>query len=146
MASHARRVVILAPIILIIALVGGFWAKGRADEVALRSTGFDVNRDTFPQAFFAARVRQGLAPSEVAQRMPRGATIEHYVAPVSGSPDSVLLERYLYRRGVGSWPVYVYYNRGKGVSDLFAQDQWPSLIGARRISSSEAERWYSDIK
>jgi hypothetical protein len=76
----------------------------------------------------------------VASRMPAPARIERYIAPLSGGPDSALLERYVYHRGPGSWLVYVYYRRGGGVMDVYAQDV-PSLSGTRRVSEAEAERW-----
>jgi hypothetical protein len=72
--------------------------------------------------------------------MPAPTHIERYIAPLSGGPDSALLERYVYRRGLGRWPVYVYYRRGGGVIDVYTQDA-PSLSGARSVTAPEAERW-----
>jgi hypothetical protein len=130
----------LRPTLLIAALpvlvLGGAWGKGRADEAALAASGFDAARDTYPQAFFQARAADGLPPAAVARRMPPGATVERYLVR-----EGYLLERYVYRRGVGRWPVHIYYPRGGGVVDVYAQDQWPGLDGARRVTAAEAERW-----
>lgn len=131
------RTLILAALPL--ALMSACYAKARLDSAALTSAGYSSGFGS-PTAFFAARASDGLTPAAVARRMPVPARMERYIAPLSGGPDSVLLERYVYRRGPGSWPVYVYYRRGGGVMDVYAQDV-PSLSGTRRVSASEAERW-----
>src|SRR5215211_1269761 len=100
---------------------GACYAKARLDEAALASSGYTPGRGS-PTAYFAAHASEGLIPAAVARRMPPPTRIERYVAPLSGGPDSALLERYVYRFGVGSWPVYIYYRRGGGVVDVYAQD------------------------
>jgi hypothetical protein len=133
----ARRALVIAAVPILAA--GAWYTKTRLDEAALASSGYTPKRGS-PTEYFAARASEGLTPSAVARRMPPPARIERYVAPLSGGPDSALLERYVYRRGAGSWPVYVYYRRGGGVMDVYAQDV-PSLAGARTVSASEAARW-----
>jgi hypothetical protein len=113
------------------------WGAARA----LAAAGYRAERDGYVQTFFAARAPLGATPAQVAAAMPRPAVVERYVAPTSGGPDSTLLERFIYRRGLGSWPVHVYYVRGGGVVDVYAQDGWPSLRGARRVTAAEAEGW-----
>ena len=122
-------------------LIGGWLAKAQADaaafDAALAAAGCGAARAV---ACFSERARAGLTPAEVARALPAPARIERYVAPVGGGPDSVLLERYVYRRGLGSWPIYIYYARGGGVVDVYAWDV-PGLGGARAVSAAEAERW-----
>jgi hypothetical protein len=135
MASRRTLLVTALPL----ALMGGCYAKARLDAAALASTGYASGGGS-PEEYFSARASDGLTPAAVAGRMPAPAYIERYVAPLSGGQDSALLERYVYRSGPGSWPVYVYYRRGGGVMDVYAQDV-PSLSGARRVTEPEAERW-----
>lgn len=132
-----RRVLIVAALPL--ALMGACHAKARADAAALATTGY-VSGPGSPTEYFAALASEGLTPAAVARRMPPPARIERYIAPLAGGPDSALLERYVYRHGAGSWPVYVYYRRGGGVMDVYAQDV-PGPGGARSVGEAEAERW-----
>jgi hypothetical protein len=118
--------------------VGTCYAGSRLDAVALARAGYTSGSGS-PTEFFGARATEGLTPAQVAQRMPTPAEVERYVAPTSNG-DSTLLERYIYRFGPGSWPVYIYYRRGGGVVDVYAQDV-PSMAGTRRVSAAEAEQW-----
>src|SRR5690606_9111909 len=89
-----RRLVVVS---VLLGLPAAWWAWARADEAALRTAGFDAARDSLPQRYFTVRAREGLSPAAVARRMPPGAVVTRYIAPVAGGPDSVLLERYVYR-------------------------------------------------
>jgi hypothetical protein len=133
----SRRTLVFAGLSLLAG--GAYCAKVRLDAAALTSAGYAPERGS-PDEYFAALASEGLTPAEVARRMPPPFQVERYVAPFAGGPDSALLERFVYRFGPGSWPVYIYYRKGGGVTEVYAQDV-PSLAGARRVSASEAERW-----
>ena len=133
----SRRRLLFAGLSLLVG--GAFCAKIRLDAAALASAGYAPERGS-PAEYFAALASEGLTPAEVARRMPPPSQVERYVAPLAGGPDSALLERFVYRFGPGSFPVYIYYRRGGGVIDVYAQDV-PSLAGARRVGGSEAEQW-----
>jgi hypothetical protein len=132
----SRRTWLIAALPLL--AVGTCYAGARLDAAALSRAGYRSASGS-PTEFFAARATEGLTPAEVARRMPAPAQVERYVAPTSDG-DSTLLERYIYRFGPGSWPVYIYYRRGGGVVDVYAQDV-PSMAGTRRVSATEAEQW-----
>src|SRR5512132_2178258 len=126
---------LLAASAVVVAGLGACWAKDRADIAALAAAGYRPGRDGPPQAYFTRCAREGAPPAVVARCMPAGASLERYVAPFGGGPDSALLERYVYHAAgpFGRWPVFVYYRRGGGVWDVYAQDAWPGLAGARPV-------------
>ncbi len=126
---------------LVLAGAGTIYAWFQGPAWALARAGYREDRAGAPQAYFAARARPGSVPAAVAAAMPRPAAIERYITPVTGGSDSMLVERYVYRAGLGTWPVDVYYVRGGGVVGLYAQDQRPSLRGARPVTAADAERW-----
>ena len=119
-------------------VVGACFAKHAADKAALRAAGYRSSSESETE-FFATRARPGLTPAQVARALRPPSRVERFISPVSGG-DSVLLERYVYTRGIGSWPVYIYYTRGGGVNDVYAQDV-PSTNGSRSVSADEAEEW-----
>jgi hypothetical protein len=125
--------------VLLVTLIGACYSKTCLDNAALASSGYS-SRMGSPTDYFASRALDGLTPVAVSSRMPVPARIERYIATLSGGPDSALLERYVYRRWLGTWPVYIYYRRGGGVMDVYAQDV-PSLNGTRSVSEDEAKRW-----
>jgi len=133
----SRRALLIASLVLLVP--GACYTKARLDDAALARAGYTPERGS-PEDYFAARAKEGLTPAAVARRMPPPTQVERYVVPLAGGPDSALLERYIYRFGPGSFPVYIYYRRGGGVMDLYAHDV-PGLGGARRISAAEAEQW-----
>lgn len=133
---------LFVPLGLAVAGLALIMAKGAADASALAAAGFLKHSGLSPQAYFSSCIRAGVKPRDVARCTPPGASIDRFVSPISGSGDSVLLERYTYHAwSVGRWPVQIYYIRGGGVDDYYAQDSWPSLSGARPVTAAEAERW-----
>ena len=138
MKAKTRLVLLFGVPLLVLAVLV---AKHVADSAALASTGFREDAGASVQESFTACIRSGAVPAQVARCMPAGASVDRFVAPTSDG-DSVLLERYTYHAwGVGRWPVQIYYIRGGGVFDFYAQDEWPSLSGTRSIGAAEAERW-----
>jgi hypothetical protein len=121
---------------------GSCVAKARADSAALAAAGYRPAQGTVPQAYFTSCASDGKPPSEVARCMPAGATVERTVVPNVGGADSALVELYVYRAAlIGRWPVQVYYRRGGGVEDVYAQDQWPSIPPGQTLTLPEAEAW-----
>jgi hypothetical protein len=121
--------------------LAGFFAKSRANFAALAASGFREKSGESVQEFFANCIQRGSLPTQISKCMPKGASLDRFVAPTSDG-DSLLLERYTYHAwGIGSWPVQIYYERGGGVNDFYAQDEWPSLYGARPVSGVEADQW-----
>jgi hypothetical protein len=119
-------------------LFGACFAKNAMDAAALSAAGY-IPASGSPTHYFAARVRHGMSPEQVAATLPPPTRIERFIAPRAGA-DSVLLERYVYRRGLGRWDAHISYARGGGVVDVRAQDA-PGLDGAREVTAAEAEAW-----
>jgi hypothetical protein len=142
MASARTRVVLIAlPVLVLATLV----TRHLANSAALGATGFSDDDYVSVQLFFDHCIRLHALPTEVAKCMPPAATVDRFVAPTSNG-DSLLLERYTYHAwGIGRWPVQIYYDRGGGVNDFYAQDQWPSVHRARPVSAAEAERWRTSV-
>ena len=133
-----RRVAIISA--LATGTLAAAWVGYRkAGEAALRSTGYIHARDTNPDQYFGRRARVGMIPDSVAAAMPRPTSIERYLIEIAGG-DSMYVERYIYRRGIGQWPVDVYYDRSGRVLDLYAWDH-ASLKRGRRVSEDEARAW-----
>ena len=115
-----------------------------AGQAALREAGYVPERDTNPDRYFGRFVRTGMRAESVAAAMPRASAIERYVVEVAGA-DSMLVERYVYRRWPGRWPVDVYYRPGGVVADLYAWDH-ASLKNGRRVTEEEARAWLLETR
>lgn len=129
-----RWLVAAAPL----ALFGACFAKTAMDAAALSAAGY-VPEIGPPTRHFAARARDGMSPEEVAAALPPPTRVERFIAPRAGE-DSVLLERYVYTRGIGRWDADIYYRRGGGVIDVYAEDA-PGLGGARPVTAAQADAW-----
>ena len=141
--SGLRRVALAA--LLCLAMLFALWlGYAKVNEAALRTSGYDKARDGNPDSYFDQFAKRGLSPESVAAAMPHPAEVQRYVVPVAGS-DSMLVERYMYRRGVGSWPVDVYYGLDREVRDLYAWDH-ASLQGGRRVNEAEARAWPARLR
>ena len=121
-----------------LALFGACFAKNAMDAAALSGAGY-VPEVGSPTRYFAAHARAGMSPEQVAAALPPPTRIERFIAPRAGR-DSVLLERYVYTRGIGRWEADIYYGRRAGVIDVYAQDA-PGLDGARPVTAAEADAW-----
>jgi hypothetical protein len=128
-AVPRRGLLLIAALGLAILATG---VRSRIQESALADLGYRSGRDGGLDAFFRARA--------VAGRMPRASRMDWYVTFDSGG-DSSLLELYWYGPVGARWPVHVYRDRGGGVLDVYAQDQWPGLSGARKLGVTEASAW-----
>lgn len=108
------------------------------DAAALSAAGY-VPEVGSPTRYLAAVARAGMSPAQVAAALPPPTRIERFIAPRAGG-DSVLVERYVYTRGVGRWDADIYYGQGGGVSEVYAQDA-PELGAARAVTAAEADAW-----
>lgn len=126
-------------------MVAALWlGYAKVSEAALQTSGYNKARDGNPDSYFDQFAKPGLSAESVAVRMPHPAEVQHYVVPVAGS-DSNLVERYVYRRGVGKWPVDVYFGLDRRVRDLYAWDH-ASLRGGRRVDKAEARAWPARVR
>lgn len=135
MSGRRRRWFVVAAAL---ALFGAWFAKSAMDAAALSAAGYAPEVGS-PTRYFAARARAGMSPEQVAAALPPPTRIERFIAPRAGG-DSVLLERYVYTRGIGRWDADIHYERGGGVVDVHAQDA-PALDGARPVTAAEADAW-----
>ena len=137
MKAKTRLALALVALVVLAALL-----KIAANSAALSATGFRRDRGESVQEYFDTCIRRGAQPQQVAQCMPKGASVDRFISRTVDN-DSVLLERYTYRAyAIGSWPVQIYYDRGGGVVDSYAQDSWPSINKARPVNASEAYQWW----
>lgn len=121
-----------------LALFGAWFAKSAMDAAALSGAGYAPEVGS-PTRYFAAHARDSMSPAQVAAALPPPTRIERFIAPRAGA-DSVLLERYVYTRGLGRWEADIYYGRSDGVIDVYAQDA-PDPRGARPVTAAEADAW-----
>jgi hypothetical protein len=121
-----------------LSLFGGCFAKSAMDAAALSGSGYKPEFGS-PTRYFGALARDGMSPAQVAAALQAPARVERYVAPKARA-DSVLVERYVYTKGLGRWAADIYYTRDGGVIDVYAQDA-PALRGARPVTAAEAEAW-----
>lgn len=119
-------------------LLGYFgWRGLRAREFEALATklGYTGSQKTFPIAHFRERVPAGAAPYEVWSRVRGYAEVRYYLAPVVGTTDTLLVQRFGYPMRWSRLDVDVEYLGGT-VRDIdVTGTQWDGML---EIARSEA--------
>ncbi len=123
----------------VILLISGYlgWRTLRAWELSAfsRQVGYSGPANLFPIAFFRTRAPIGADASDVWQRMRGYATVRYYLAPIVGSRDSVLIQRFKYPMRWDDLSVDVEYAAGRVRDVDVAGESW---TGMREIAEAEA--------
>ena len=113
------------------------WRVLRAREFSnlANRLGYSGPAEEFPMAFFRERVPLEAPPGDVWNRMRGHSTVRYYIAPIIGTSDSVVVQRFGYPMRWDRLDVDVEYLRG-GVRNIDVRGD--ESFGMQEIPPSEA--------